>query len=65
MQARVFICRIARVLLNMAEPCRRALRLFSASLGPWKTSKSFKFICQRNASQAQSSDARKLRAMVS
>ena len=40
------------------------LRAFSAQSGLVKTAKSFKFICQRNLSQAQATDATKLRAMV-
>jgi len=38
--------------------------VFSANPGLAQTSKSFVFICQRNLSQSQTNDARKLRAMV-
>ena len=39
-------------------------RVFAIYSGILNTSKPFKFICQRNLSQAQATDAKKLRAMV-
>ena len=39
-------------------------RVFPIYSGILNTSKPFKFICQRNLSQAQANDAKKLRAMV-
>ena len=39
-------------------------RVFPIYSGILNTSKPFKFICQRNLSQAQATDAKKLRAMV-
>ena len=48
----------------MADKCRCLWRVFSANPGLVQTSKSFVFICQRNLSQSQANDARKLRAMV-
>ena len=49
----------------MAVSYRTVLeRVFSIYSGILNTSKPFKFICQRNLSQAQATDARKLQAMV-
>ena len=50
---------------TMAVRSRTVLeRVFSIYSGILNTSKPFKFICQRNLSQAQATDAKKLRAMV-
>ena len=55
----------------MSENCTMAVRsrtvlerVFPIYSGILNTSKPFKFICQRNLSQAQATDAKKLRAMV-
>ena len=50
---------------TMAVRSRTVLeRVFAIYSGILNTSKPFKFICQRNLSQAQATDAKKLRAMV-
>ena len=50
---------------TMAVRSRTVLeRVFPIYSGILNTSKPFKFICQRNLSQAQATDAKKLRAMV-
>ena len=57
--------------VHFSENCTLAVRsrtvlerVFPIYSGILNTSKPFKFICQRNLSQAQATDAKKLRAMV-
>ena len=53
------------ILYMMAVRYRTVLeRVFSVYSGILNTSKPFKFICQRDLSQAQATNAKKLRAMV-
>ena len=53
-----YICTMAVRSITVLE------RVFAIYSGILNTSKPFKFICQRNLSQAQATDAKKLRAMV-
>ena len=57
--------KIVLIYCTMAVRSRTVLeRVFPIYSGILNTSKPFKFICQRNLSQAQATDAKKLRAMV-